>query len=279
MNFICFNGKFIPDSEPVLTAANKGYRYGDGLFETMKVLQGKILLASNHFERLFSGLAVLKIKLPLLINPEKLQTEALSLCKKNKCDALARVRLSVFRGTGGIYEENSDAGYIIECTPLDETVNRLNENGLVTGIFTDGRKSPDSFSNLKSSSFLLYTMAAQYARENRWNDCFILNTSGCMADSTVANLFIIKNNKLITPSLSEGCVAGVMRQHLISTLHEAGMAVEETAVDPSILDEADEVFLTNAIKGIRWVRESGNRTYTCEKTVHIYNRFVKTIFT
>lgn len=279
MNFISFNGKIVPAAQPILTADNKGYRYGDGLFETMKVCKGQLLLSTYHFQRLFDGLSLLKIKLPALVTPEKLLAGITGLCQKNKCAELARVRLSVYRGTGGLYEENNDAGYIIECWPLDTAANQLNVNGLVTGIFPGGRKSADSFSHLKSAGFLLYSMAAQYAREHRLNDCIVLNTAGNIADSSIANVFAIKGDKLFTPALSEGCVAGTMRLYLLNSIRQAGMQVEETTVSPLLLAEADEIFLTNAVKGIRWIKELGGKTYTCDKTVHIYNRFVKTIFT
>lgn len=269
----------MPESDPVLTASNKGYRYGDGLFETMKVVNGKLLLQSYHFERLFSGLLQIKAVMPAFFKPEKLLDEILSLCQKNKCTELARIRLSVYRGTGGIYEENNDAGYIIECWPLDAAANEINVNGLVTGIFPGGRKSADEFSSLKSSSALIYTMAAKYAREHRFNDCLVLNTAGNIADSTIANVFAIKGDSVFTPALSEGCIAGTMRQYLINSLGLAGMQVEEIIVSTSFLADADEIFLTNAVKGIRWVKELEGKIYSCEKTVHIYNRFIKTIFT
>lgn len=278
MHFIIFNGKVIPADEPALVVANKSYRYGDGLFETMKIFRGAILFEKLHFDRLEKGVAAVKIKLPVLLRREKLADEIKTICKKNKCEELARVRLSVFRGNGGLYDENNDAGYVIECWPLEQTMNELNENGLVTGIFPDGRKSQDNFANLKSSSFLVYSMAAQYARENKLNDCFVLNTKGNIADSTIANVFIIKNGGIVTPALSEGCVAGVMRHYLIQSLLSNGWLVEEKVVSPDDLLQADELFLTNAIRGIRWVRVFGESTYGCEKTVEIYKQFIQTIF-
>ncbi len=143
MNYISLNGKLSPGSEPVLLAANRSYRYGDGLFETMKMIDGKIQLAAYHFERLFSGLLLLKFEIPKLFTAERLQEEILSLCKKNECEQLARTRLSVFRGNGGLYDEEKGLEYLIECWPLHSSVNKLNENGLVTGVYTDARKNCD----------------------------------------------------------------------------------------------------------------------------------------
>jgi branched-chain amino acid aminotransferase len=278
MNGICFNGKMVSGKEPILMASNRGYRYGDGLFETMKVVNGNIALNQFHFERLFSGLSLLKFEIPRLFTAEKLQQEIILLCKKNGCENLARVRLSAFRGNGGLYDEDKTLQYIIECWPLNESVTRLNDNGLVIDIFPDARKSCDKFSTIKSANFLPYSMAAQYARENKLNDALVLNTTGNIADSTIANIFIIKDDVVITPGLEEGCVSGVMRRHLLEQFRVSGISFQESKLGVSDLTTAEEIFLTNAINGIRWVRQFGDRMYTNVKTVEIYNRFIKTIF-
>ncbi len=148
---------------------------------------------------------------------------------------------------------------------------------MVIGIYPDAEKSCDKFSNLKSANFLPYAMAALYAKENKLNDCLVVNTTGSIADSTIANIFIIKKGVIITPGLEEGCVDGVMRRHLLKEMRNAGYEVEETAVAVSDLREADEVFLTNAINGIRWVRQFRDKIYTTIKTAEVYNRFIKTI--
>lgn len=277
MNNICLNGKIIAGDEPVLRASNRSYRYGDGLFDTMKVQNGNILLAKYHFERLFESLSLLKFEIPKLFNEEKLDQEIVNLCRKNNCEKFARVRLSVFRGNGGLYDEDKTLEYMIECWPLNDSVNKLNENGLLIDIYPEAKKSCDKFSNLKSANFQPYSMAALFAKENKLNDCLVLNTSGGIADSTIANLFLIKGETIITPSLEEGCINGVMRRHLLSELQIAGFKTQEIAVSISDLRIANEVFLTNAINGIRWVRQFRGATYTNVKTVEIYNRFIKTI--
>jgi branched-chain amino acid aminotransferase len=276
MNSICFNGKIVSGDKPVLMASNRGYRYGDGLFETMKVLKGNIVLEQFHFERLFSGLSLLKFEIPKLFKAEKLQQEIIQLCRKNECEKLARVRLSVFRGNGGLYDEEKTLQYIIECWPLNESVTILNENGLVIDVYPDAEKSCDKFSNIKSANFLPYSMAAQYAKKNKLNDCLVLNNSGGIADSTIANLFIIKNGIILTPGLEEGCVNGVMRRYLIEKLQASGYELREEPLTVSDLRAADEIFLTNAINGIRWVQQFRDTMYSNNHAARIYNQFVQT---
>lgn len=270
MSFINVNGRLVEGSEPVLLAANRGYRYGDGLFETIKVYQGKILLEDLHFERLFSSLSILKYEIPKFFNREKLRNEALKLCQDNKADKLARVRMSVFRGNGGLYDEDQKLQYLIECWPLDESVNRLNENGLVIDIYPGARKSCDQLSNLKSANFLPYSMAALYAKENKLNDCLVLNTEDNIADSTIANVFLIKDGIIKTPALSQGGISGVIRRFLLSALRQEGYNVQETSINETDLEQADEVFLTNAINGIRWVKQCGNTIYTNQLVLKIH---------
>ena len=273
MNSISVNGKISDAAKPALLVSNRGYRYGDGLFETMKFAEGKIVLETFHFERLFNSLELLKFKIPQLFTIEKLRQEILTLTRKNKCEQLARVRLSVFRGHGGLYENDKDKEpqYIIECWPLSESINSLNENGFIIDIYPIAKKSTDIFSNLKTANFLPYAMAALYAKENKLNECLVLNTAGNIADATISNLFIIKDQMILTCALSQGCVNGVMRRNIL----ESGLFVKETIITEEDLLLADEVFLTNAISGIRWVKQFRDKTYNNDETIKIYDRIIK----
>lgn len=262
-------------NEPVFFVSNRGYRYGDGLFETMKLVNGSIILAAYHFERLFSGLLLLKYGVPKLFTEEKLKVKIFQLCQKNNCIDLARIRLSVFRGNGGLYDNNKSLQYVIECWPLSHSNNVINENGLVIDIYPVARKGCDKFSNLKSANFLLYSMAALFAEEQKLNDCLVLNTAGNIADSTIANIFIIKNGLVITPALEQGCVNGVMRKHLLQKMKEESYHILEKEVLLEDIENADEVFLTNAIKGIRWVKQFRDSSFSNGKAIEIYNRFIK----
>jgi branched-chain amino acid aminotransferase len=274
-------------------ADNRGYRYGDGLFETIKIINGKIVLEKFHFERLFSGLTRLKFIVPGSWNATKFHSEVVELCKKNQCEQLARVRLSVYRGNGGLYDENKNSDYLIEAQPLEETLNRLNENGLIIDIFNDARKSCDQFSNLKSANYLPYTMAAIHARENKYNDCIVLNTHGRICDSTIANVFLIKDETIITPPLSEGCVAGVMRKWLVETIsngqlansqgdtpkrREINLDIREAPITVEDLENAGEIFLSNSIYGIRWVKQFRKVIYSNTATSNIYDHLVKNLW-
>lgn len=278
MNHICFNGKLIPGDTPILRADNRGYRYGDALFETMKMYKGKIMLEPFHLERLSAGIALMQLQLPALINPQALFRQASALCEKNQCQSMARIRLTVSRGNGGIFEGNPVADYLIECWPLDQPMNELNENGLLLGIYPDARKSIDRFSHLKTASCMPYVMAALYTQSQKLNDCLLLNSKERIADSVIANFFMIRDGIIYTPSLEEGCVDGVMRKYLIQALRERGEEVMETGLTTADLATADEVFLTNSIRGIRWVKQAGDQRYGYTRTLDIYRHFVQTLW-
>lgn len=266
-----FNSKFFKQGEPVIGPGNRGLRYGDGLFETMKMLDGKLILSDLHFARLWKGMKTLSFDIPRLFSPEKLSEEILGLAKKNGHEKSARIRLQVLRGDGGLYDtDNHQPNHIIETWQLPAENNTLNSNGLIAGIYTDSRKNCDILSNVKHSNYLPYVMAALQAKKEKWNDAFLLNSNGRVCDSTIANIFIVKNKMVYTPSLSEACVAGVMREHIIDVLKTTAWKVSETHITTDDILEADEVFLSNSIYNIRWVKNIGSTLYNNTVTQKIY---------
>ena len=259
-------------------AGNRGLRYGDGVFETMKMLNGKLVLEDAHFARLWKGMNVLGFEIPKHFAPEKLAAEISALAKKNGHEKAARVRLQILRGDGGLYDAiNHAPNYIIETWELPESNGQLNSNGLEAGIYHDAKKSCDILSNLKHNNYLPYLMAALHAKKEKWNDALLLNNHERICDSTIANVFIIKNEELFTPALGEGCVAGVKREHIIATLKSTAWKVNETTLTVDDVLNADEIFLTNSIHNIRWVKSIGNSSYTNSITQKIYAAVLPTI--
>ncbi len=277
--YINHNGSVIKSDQTIVTAENRGLRYGDGLFETMRVSEGVIRLASLHFERLLEGCRRLKFELPALFSPENLGSQILALCHRNGHLRSARVRLMVFRGEGGLYDPVSlRPHYVIQTWALPVAGRDIHENGLVTAIFEDGRKACDQFSNLKSSSFLLYAMAALHARENRLNDVLILNSHDRICESTIANIFWVKEGLIHTPPLTEGCVAGVMRNFIFRLASSLNIPISEDILHPEDLSGASEVFLTNAIQGIRWIYRLEDHTFSNQFSRDLYRKVMENIF-
>ena len=237
----------------------------------MKIINGDIALSHYHFERLFSSLNTLKLKPATYFTHSYLSEQIKNLAAKNNHSHLARIRLTVFRNDDNL-NENKDysLSYIIQTWQLNEEVLKFNKAGLITGLYKDAKKTCDNFSHIKSNNYLPYAMAAIWAKENKLDDAFLLNSFNRIADASIANIFIVKNGKIKTPALSEGCIAGVMRRHLIKCIKEENIPFEETAIETEELSEAHEIFLTNAIRGIRWVKQFEKSNYTNELAKYLH---------
>jgi branched-chain amino acid aminotransferase len=250
--------------EPALTIQNRSFKYGDAVFETIKIRNGKIALFDYHAERLFAGLKLLQIN-SSTFNSTTLQNKILELSQRNDCINLGRIRLHAFRN------DNNNAEYTIEANRIDDAVNLYNVKGWMIDLYPHAQKTCDEFANLKSANYLPYIMADLYAKENGLDECILLNVRNNISDASKANLFIIKKNEIYTPALSQGCIAGVMRKFIINMLQAIGTLIHETEVTEQMLLNADEVFLTNSIYGIRWVQKFKNTIYTNSQSMNIFN--------
>jgi branched-chain amino acid aminotransferase len=265
LQYINLNGKMIAATQAALPADNSAFRYGYGLFETMLVQNGSIRLWPWHWERLAAGLKQLYLHASFP-GIDKMEAEILRAAKKNTIDKLCRVRLQVFAVGGGLYHaDGQQLNFIIECFPIDPSAIVLNENGLVTGLAKGLMKSADTLSNLKSCNALIYAMAARQAKENKWNDALVCNADGHIIESAIANIFWISKGTVFTPPLTDGCVAGVMRRRILDKIE-----VTEKALSCDELLAADEVFLSNAVKGIKWVGDFEGAAYKASQVHSIY---------
>jgi branched-chain amino acid aminotransferase len=265
--FVNLNGQLIPSGQAVIPASSRGFRYGDGLFETMKVKNSRILLGDYHFDRLFTGLSLLEIVIPPDFNQAKLEREVIRLCRKNQHEASGRVRMVLFRGEGGLFElQSHPTQFLIESSALES---HNPKETLCIDIFPDGRKSMDKFGNLKSNNYQLYAQSALYAKKNGLDSCLILNSAGRICDSSIENVFCIRNRMIYTPPLSEGGIAGVMRRFLLANMAEAGYLLMEKTMEIEFVKHADELFLTNAIRGIRSVKRFAEKDYDVEISMDI----------
>ena len=277
--YCILNGKITKEENAAIPVNNRSFRYGDGCFETMKVVNGTILLAEFHFERLFHALEKLQFNCPPLFTAAFLSTQIDTLLKKNQHEKMARLRLTVFRGEGGLYDAvNMSPNWLLQSWPLNPETSILNSNGLVTGIYRGGFKAADPLANIKHNNYLLYAMAALHAKAQHWNDALVLNHTGHVADATIANVYIIKNDTIITPPLTEGPVNGVMRRWLLHQLPLHGFAVQERALTENDVLGADEIFLSNAIYGVKWVQQVGEAMFKLNQTAFIHKAIIQPLF-
>ncbi|MCU7548394.1 aminotransferase class IV [Chitinophagaceae bacterium LB-8] len=272
MVFVSFNGKLYPSDAPLFLAQNRSFRYGDGLFETLKVLNGQPVLSAFHFDRLWLGMHMLQISQPVGFTREFLLETIIGLCKANDLLQAARVRLAVFRNDDNIAE------FVIETIPLPPDANLLNEKGWSLELYPFARKSCDALGNLKTANYLIYILAGLYAKEKAVDECLVLNTENNICDGSKANVFLVHHNEVYTPALHQGCVNGVMRRYLVEQLKDIGITVHQREISEQFLLEADEVFVTNAITGMRWISSYRNKQYRNEIVKDIYQKTVATLF-
>jgi branched-chain amino acid aminotransferase len=252
--YLLYNNKCYPVDEPIFKVNNRSFRYGDGLFETIRLIKGKLHLFDYHIERILNGAEFLKLEFPKNWNEAFFKKKVNELLEKNQEFENGKIRLSIFRADGGTYApKSSKANLLIEYEPLNSDSFILNKKGLKMEVFSEMEKTSNPFSNFKSSNALIYVLASIYRKEEGLDDCFIVNSQNRIIEGISSNLFIVKDGSLITPPLSEGCVAGVMRSYLLNLLEQKDIEYRMAPIQLEDLFQAQEIFLTDSIKGIRWV--------------------------
>lgn len=261
LEYINFNGEIVRAQQPMLTVSNRGFRYGDGLFESMRYMKGELRFPELHLDRLRKGMRMLKLEGYSQIDRYFLKEKTEELVRKNKIGADARVRLIVFRGGDGLYSPVSNKmAYVLQATK-SEQLQYGEGRGLIIDVFNDHTKPVNNLSELKTCNSMLYVLAGIFKNQHRLDEVIILNQSGFLCEALTSNVFIVYNKQIYTPALSEGCIGGVMRQVVMRIIKENDMPLVEAQISPEILNEAEEIFLTNATFGIRWVMGYNRKRY------------------
>jgi len=273
---ISFNGKIIPSDQPIYTASSRAARFGDGIFETMRVRKGKILFEELHIARLLMSLELMQIELSDELKWATLYSSIVSLLEKNGNPPHARVRLMITRGDGSIMEEPTNSSQVlVETWEANDYL--FNEKGLKVDVYSEFPRSRNAFSMLKTCNFLPSVMAAKFAKENKLDESLLINDAGRICDATISNIFWVRDGQIFTNAFSEGQVMGVMRTHLILMLHKHDMPVTESLISPEELKQADEIFLTNVIRGVQWVGTFGDRHYENKVSRKIFSMLLDSI--
>ncbi len=259
MLYINNNGTVLTNEAPTIHAGNRGHVYGDGVFESVRLMNGVPINLDNHIKRMLEGAKAIKLRTPIYFNTAFFEERILELCKLSSISEGGRCRISLDRVSGGAYKPDSnDAVFFIEVYPYESNNFELNAKGLEIDQYTDIKKQKNFLSTYKTKSGLIYVMAAVNASEKNLDDVLIINDKGSILESSSCNLFVVSNGVLYTPGIDEGCLAGTMRMQIINLALSHGVKVYECTILPQNLLAADELFFTNAIRGINWV--GGYRT-------------------
>jgi branched-chain amino acid aminotransferase len=262
---VSFNGNLLPSDEATLNLNNRGYNYGDSLFETMRVINSKIMFWETHYFRLMSSMRILRMSIPMDFSPEFLEEKIIELVKANDLESSAvRVKINIHREAGGYYTpERNSIGYFISVKPLDGAFFTISDDPYEVELYKDHYVLSGMLSTIKSNNKLVNILAGIYAKENGFDNCFLINQNKSVLEMTNGNVFIIKGEEIKTPPLSDGCLNGIIRKQLIEILNKSeDFTLKEETVSPFELQKADEIFFTNAIQGIQPITKYRKKSYT-----------------
>lgn len=265
MPHLLHNGQLIASADGTslsIPVTNRGFLYADGIFETLRVVRGHVLFLDDHFQRIREALKAHRIHAPLGFTPAAIQADISRLVEAEGLHGAARVRMNLTRSGEGYYTpEDSGLDVLITASPLESVDFQLNERGWATDIYPEMKCTPNHLSRFKNIASNLYVQSGLWAKANQLDTALIQNDRMGIIESTSSNLFLVSNGVLYTPGLDSGATAGVMRTQVINLALGAGMKVYECNLTPQNLLVADEVFLTNAVRGIQWVGSYRTKRY------------------
>ena len=266
---INFNGIIESENKLTLSINNRAFKFGDGLFETIKVEQGKIAFAEDHYFRLMASMRMLRMDISMKFTLEFFIQEIFRTIEANKLTN-ARVRFTIYRNGNGLYlPEDNTTSYLIEANQLSYNLKKSYE----IDLFKDYYINSGMLSTLKTNNKILNVIANIYADENGLDNCILLNEKKQIVEAINSNIFIVKGNDIFTPALSEGCLKGIVRKNVISIIkHLPDYDIHETAISPFELQKADEVFLTNTIVGIQPVSKYRKKIFKISLARSIHDK-------
>ena len=260
---INFNGTLL-ENNTILSTENRGYAYGDALFETIKVVHGKILFWEDHYFRLMASMRIMRMEIPMNFTMEYLEDQIQETLNANTLsNGSSRVKLQVHRNDGGLYTPNTnDISFVISVKPVSEEFYLLNDAFYEVDLFKDYYVSPSLLSTLKTNNKALNVVGSIYAKENGLNNCLLLNTNKHVVEALNGNVFLVKGTTIKTAPLSDGCLKGVMRTQLLNIIKALpDYELVEDAISPFEIQKADEMFITNVITGIQPVSKYRKKVF------------------
>ncbi|MBL7935680.1 MAG: aminotransferase class IV [Bacteroidia bacterium] len=266
--YCIYNGHLISLYEPAIGFSNRAFRYGDSLFESIRYTNGRIMFLADHVKRIKLSMTILRMNVPVEFTTLNIEQLIIHLLEQNNIKKEARIRLTVFRNEGGLYTpDTNDISFLIETEALETSGYIINQKGLWVDVYAEIKKPINKISNLKTGSALLYVMAGITKTSLKLDDCLLVNDNGNIIESISSNIFVVKNGTIYTSPITDGCIDGVMRKQILDLAAQNKILAFEQPLTVHTLTNGDEVFLTNAIKGVQWVGQFKNKFYTNQKAV------------
>ncbi len=267
---INYNGNL--QEENAILVNNRAFKYADAVFETVKIVAGKILFLEDHYFRLMSSMRIVRMRIPMEFTMEFLENEILKLVKvKGLAVAVARARITVYRDSEGLYAPTQNKiAYVIEVSEKKDKTYLPSTTSCEVDLFKNHYIAPQLLSTLKTTNRILNVIAFIYAKENDLDNCLLLNSNKHVVEAINGNVFLVKNNIIKTPRLTDGCIKGIMRKQIIQIINKKdGLELEEASISPFELQQADELFITNVVQGVVSVTKYRKKIFvnTVTKTI------------
>ncbi|MFB0903266.1 MAG: aminotransferase class IV [Nonlabens sp.] len=258
---------------------NRGTFYGDGVFETLRCYNGKALLFEEHYFRLMSSMRILRMNIPDFFTPEFLEESIMGLLQKQGLNKdHARIRITVWRKSGGFYTpKDLSVNYSISSTILPSKFKNVTKKEI--DLFKDHFVYGSMLSSLKSTNKAVNILAGIYAVENEYDDLFLLNQDKMVVEAISGNVFLRNGNVIKTPPISDGCLNGIMRAHIIKQFKKMlNYEFNEETITPFELQRADEIFVTNIINGVQSVTKYRKKSYETDTANELLQMLNDTFF-
>ena len=261
-----FNGTVVERDELRFEDFARATMYGDAVFETIRMREGKLLFLEDHYFRLMASMRILRMPIPMDFTPEFFVEEAEKLAEEEAVEN-GRLRLQVTRVAQGKYTPSNEqsTAWWMELEELEEYEYVWKDRGLTVDLFKDHYIQAGLLSSIKSSNSLPYVLGGIYAKENGLDAVLMVNDKKMLVEANAANVFVLKGNVLRTAPLEDGALRGVFRKNVLGWAKEIGLEIKEESINPFDLQKADEIWLTNTITGVEWVENYRKRTYTGDK--------------
>ncbi len=277
---INFNGTIVSEDANILTQ-NRAFLYGDAVFETVKIINNKILFLEDHYFRLMSSMRVVRMEIPMNFTMEYLEEQILSLVAKNQVVHSSRARITIYRNDGGYYlPQNNTVSFLIHSIALENTFYSIEKKYYEVDLYKDFYITKQLLSSIKTTNKIINITGSIFANENGLDNCLLLNDSKNVVEALQGNIFMLLGNKLTTPPVSEGCLNGVMRKQILSLAKKIeNLEVVEEVISPFDLQKADELFITNVIKGIQPITQYRKKAFSTNISVELLKRLNEMIST
>ncbi len=273
-----FNGLLVSTTENSL-ANNRGFLYGDGVFETLKIKENSILFLEEHYFRLMAAMRIVRMEIPMNFTMEYFEEQVLLAVKANNCSDSSRARITVYRNDGGFYlPESNSISYIIQAIPLQSKYYSINSTTYEVDLYKDFYISKQLLSTLKTTNKMISITGSIYAKENGLQNCLVLNEEKNVVEALQGNIFMLMGQTLVTPPISDGCLNGIMRKNILTIAKNIeALEVIEKSISPFDLQKADELFITNVIRGIQPITNYRKKDYRWDLATLLVEKLNATI--